>query len=151
MKTIEHRFVEYIPSSDQLEKGVLYISMEYGTAVHKCMCGCGQKVVTPFSPTDWKLTYDGESVSLYPSIGNWNFECQSHYWVKNGRIVIAESWSDFQIEKNRKKDLTIKRKQFDTESKSKIKNDSGALKQTNGFLSKVIRAINEWFSSRLNR
>jgi len=34
-------------------------------------------VVTPLSPTGWSLIFDGETVSLYPSIGNWNFPCRS--------------------------------------------------------------------------
>ena len=44
-------FVKYIP--EKLEKGKLYISMEYATASHLCACGCGEKVVTPISPDFW--------------------------------------------------------------------------------------------------
>jgi hypothetical protein len=50
--TLEHRFVRNAPR--ELEPGVLYISMEYATAVHSCCCGCGERVVTPFTPTDWR-------------------------------------------------------------------------------------------------
>jgi len=82
-----HKFVEYIPMT--LEEGVLYVSMEVGTVIHKCVCGCGREVVTPLSPTDWNLTFDGESISLYPSIGNWNFECKSHYWIQNNKVKWA--------------------------------------------------------------
>ena len=52
---IAHRFVEFIP--DQIEEGILYISIEYCTAIHKCICGCGNEVVTPLSPTDWELEF----------------------------------------------------------------------------------------------
>ncbi|MBK7970270.1 MAG: hypothetical protein IPK08_15745 [Bacteroidetes bacterium] len=69
MKTIQHKFVEFIP--DVIEGGVLYISIEYCTAIHKCACGCGNEVVTPLSPTDWEITFNGKTVSLDPSIGNW--------------------------------------------------------------------------------
>ncbi len=75
---MRHEFVEFIPC--ELEEGVLYISIPYTTAVHNCCCGCGNRVVTPLTPADWKLSYDGEAVWLSPSIGNWNFPCQSHYW-----------------------------------------------------------------------
>jgi hypothetical protein len=34
---LEHRFVQYIP--ERLDSGVLYISMEYATAAHRCCCG----------------------------------------------------------------------------------------------------------------
>ena len=81
-------FVEFAPP--ELKEGVLYVSMIYGSAVHRCCCGCGEKVVTPFSPTDWKLTFDGDSVSLYPSIGNWSFRCRLHYWIERNTI----KWAD---------------------------------------------------------
>ena len=79
-----HEFVEYIP--EKLSDGTIYISTTYGTAVHKCCCGCGNEVVTPLTPTDWKLIFDGETISLHPSIGNWNLDCKSHYWIKNNEI-----------------------------------------------------------------
>lgn len=95
MKTLKHKFVELIPES--LEEDVLYISIEYRTAVHKCVCGCGNEVVTPISPTDWKLIFDGKSISLTPSIGNWNFKCKSHYWIINNKIKHARKWSKWEI------------------------------------------------------
>ena len=110
MKTISHKFVEFIP--DQLEDGVLYISVSYGTAIHKCCCGCQQEVVTPISPTDWELTFNGKTVSLYPSIGNWNFKCRSHYWIRKNRIIWSESWSDSKIKKARDSDKKQKEKYF---------------------------------------
>jgi len=45
-----------------------------------------RKLSQPLGPTDWKLTFDGESVSLYPSVGNWNFPCQSHYWIQENKV-----------------------------------------------------------------
>lgn len=87
---LEHRFVSTIP--DRLEKGVLYISIDYATAVHLCACGCGQEVVTPLSPHDWSLMFDGETVSLCPSVGNWSFQCRSHYWVRRNRVHWEDDW-----------------------------------------------------------
>ncbi|RYG31092.1 MAG: hypothetical protein EOO01_35835 [Chitinophagaceae bacterium] len=102
MKTFQHRFVEFVP--ELLEKGVIYITVEYKSAVHQCACGCGEKVVTPLSPKFWKLTFDGASVSLHPSIGNWSFACRSHYWIKQNQVVWAEDWSEKKVEQNRRKD-----------------------------------------------
>jgi len=48
--TLKHEFVEFIP--EDLEQGTLYISIRYKTGTHLCCCGCGNIVVTPFSPTD---------------------------------------------------------------------------------------------------
>jgi hypothetical protein len=109
--SITHEFVEYIPS--ELEDGTIFISLEYATAVHRCCCGCGNKVVTPLSPTDWKLIFDGETVSLHPSIGNWSFPCQSHYWVRGDKIEWAPTWTRSQIEGGRRADRHAKARHFD--------------------------------------
>jgi len=96
------QFVEAIPES--LEFGILYVSMIYATAIHQCACGCGREVVTPFSPTDWKLYFDGENVTLDPSIGNWSFPCRSHYWIRGGRVRWAGDMSQWAIEEGRAHD-----------------------------------------------
>ncbi len=100
--SISHEFVEYIPPD--LEDGVLYVSIPYATAVHLCACGCGNKVVTPISPAQWQLLYDGKSVSLTPSIGNWQFPCHSHYWIRRDKIKWARRWSDEEITEGRRRD-----------------------------------------------
>ena len=99
---MQHKFVELIP--DTIEDGILYISIKYCTAIHKCVCGCGNEVVTPISPTDWKLTFDGKTISLSPSIGNWNFKCKSHYWIKRNEIIYARKWDKKEIQIGRNKD-----------------------------------------------
>lgn len=113
MKTIQHKFVEFIP--EKKEEGILYISIEYCTAIHKCVCGCGEEVVTPISPTDWELTFYGDSISLYPSIGNWSFNCKSHYWIRRNKIIYAsikqvEKQETIKSKSNKKKILTKKKK-----------------------------------------
>lgn len=103
---LEHQFVHYIP--DRLEPGVIYISMDYATAAHSCCCGCGEQVVTPFTPTDWKFTFDGETVSLSPSVGNWNFACRSHYYIERSRVIEARPWREKEIETGRWMDASAK-------------------------------------------
>lgn len=110
MTTIWHKFVELIP--DQLEDGVLYISIKYCTAIHKCCCGCQEEVVTPLSPTDWQLIFDGKTVSLYPSIGNWSFKCKSHYWIRNNKVIRSGKLSDEKINAGRYQDHLNKMKYF---------------------------------------
>ncbi len=100
--SISHEFVEYIPP--ELVEGVLYVSIPYATAIHLCACGCGNKVVTPISPVEWQFLYDGESVSLTPSIGNWEFPCHSHYWIRHDGIQWARRWSDAEIAEGRSRD-----------------------------------------------
>jgi len=111
-KRLEHRFVHHIPEVG--DPGVIYISMEYATAVHKCCCGCGEEVVTPITPTDWKLTFDGESVSLSPSIGNWNMECQSHYFVQRNKVIDCKQWTRKRIEAGRRKDKARKAEYYES-------------------------------------
>lgn len=103
---LEHAFVEHIP--EKVEPGILYVSMEYGTAAHSCCCGCGEEVVTPFTPTDWKMIFDGETVSLNPSIGNWTLGCRSHYVIKRGRVIEAGPWTDEQVAAKRLRDRKAK-------------------------------------------
>ena|ERR1051326_2064290 len=85
LDTIQHQFVQSIPRP--MVDGILYVSMEFSTVGHKCCCGCGNEVFTRLSPRDWQLSYDGRTISLSPSIGNWNFPCQSHYWIRADRVV----------------------------------------------------------------
>ena len=99
-------FVEYVP--EQLVDGKLYLSIEFATAVHKCCCGCGHQIVTPLSPTDWRLIFDGVSVSLEPSIGNWSLPCRSHYWITNNHVRWAEQWSQAKVDAGRAFDRAAK-------------------------------------------
>lgn len=108
--SINHEFVEYIPA--ELTEGMLYISITYRTAVHRCACGCGNKVVTPISPADWQLLYDGDTVSLSPSIGNWSFPCRSHCWIRLNRIRWSGAWTDERIAAGRARDDQDRKRYF---------------------------------------
>lgn len=99
---IRHEFVDLAPK--MLEEGVLYVSVEYGSAVHKCFCGCGVKVATPFTPTDWRLTFDGDTVSLWPSVGNWDLPCRSHYVIERDIVHWAGDMTREEIEIGRDAD-----------------------------------------------
>ena len=100
--SLSHEFVEFVPAD--LEEGTLYISIPYANAVHLCACGCGIKVVTPISPPEWKLVWDGDTVSLIPSIGNWQFPCRSHYLITRNRVEWARALSDEEIARGRRRD-----------------------------------------------
>lgn len=119
--TLEPQFVEFIP--EKLEDGKIYVSETYATAVHKCCCGCGQKVVTPLSPTGWRLTIDRGKVSLYPSIGSWSFPCRSHYWVKRNEIQWSYDLTQHEINAARRYDAKMKESYFGSE---KLPTDSPA-------------------------
>ena len=101
-KKFELRKVQYMPT--KLEPGILYVAEEFGAAAHLCACGCGAIVRTPLDPTEWSLTETEDGPSLYPSVGNWQEPCQSHYWIERGKVKWAAKWTSGQIDAGRRKE-----------------------------------------------
>ncbi len=138
---IKHKFVTNIPNV--LEDNIIYISIKYNTASHNCFCGCGEEVVTPISPTDWKIIYNGYTISLDPSIGNWSFNCKSHYWIKNSNIIWSRRWSKKEILEGRRKDLLKKEKYYQIQEKQlnieKEKKPVRFFAKIKSLLSKIIK------------
>lgn len=107
-----HEFVTTVP--ERMEEGVLYISIPFSTTMHLCPCGCRTEIANKLSPSRWKLIYDGETVSLSPSIGNRILPCRSHYFIRKNQIIWATSFED--------------EKDFKTSKKRKIKKAQGKRK-----------------------
>jgi hypothetical protein len=107
ISAIRPAYVETFPKV--LEDGVLYISRSFSTACHRCCCGCGTKIVTPLRHTEYRLTEVGGRVSLYPSVGNWNHPCLSHYLILNGLVIQAGAMRQAEIEAGRAHDEAEKR------------------------------------------
>ena len=101
-ETVEFEFVESVPEPP--EEGIVYISTRFATAIHKCCCGCGTEIVTPLSPAGWTLIFNGETISLYPSIGSWALPCRSHYWIRGNQVIWARRFSDREIAAARRGD-----------------------------------------------
>jgi hypothetical protein len=99
---LKPEFVEYIP--DRLVPGTLYISDRYRTCSHLCCCGCGEEVVTPLSPAEWSITRYGERVSLWPSVGNWDYACRSHYVIDKNSVRWARPMNSTQINAVKRRD-----------------------------------------------
>lgn len=110
-KQLRHRFVDTMP--EHIEPGVLYVSIEYATATHRCCCGCGEEVVTPFSPAQWQMIFNGDAVSLHPSVGNWNLPCRSHYVIREGRVIEAPPWTEEEVQAGRRRDKDARTRYFD--------------------------------------
>lgn len=87
--------VHFIPAT--LEHEVLYYSEEFGIATHLCPCGCGHKIQTPIGPSDYSLSVENNGPTLFPSIGNWQKPCRSHYWIRGGEIIWDRPWSEAQV------------------------------------------------------
>lgn len=87
---LEPKYVIEMPPN--LEEGILYVSKEYGVAIHLCACGCKGKAVTPLKGSEgskggWTLT-GKEVVTLRPSIGNWSGERKyhAHYYITDNNV-----------------------------------------------------------------
>lgn len=142
---LEHRFVPNAPR--ELLPGILYVSMDYATVVHSCCCGCGEQVVTPLSPTDWKMTYDGVSVSLTPSIGNWQLPCRSHYVIRQGQIIEADRWSDAQVAAEYRRDKLAKARFYSEPAVHERSFEDGTDNRADGDAPQASRHACNWWSS----
>lgn len=97
-KNYKHLFVDSIPV--KLQDGVLYVCIKHHIVSHLCACGCGHRIDTPLDPDEWSVTYNGETISLWPSVGNYDIPCHSHYYMTNN---IAVPISAGQYKKSKKK------------------------------------------------
>jgi hypothetical protein len=79
----EVKFIEVDTIPKVLEAGVVYVSKRFQVAIHLCCCGCGIETVTPIKDGGWEL--NGSTIT--PSIGNQNFPCRSHYFIRDGKVL----------------------------------------------------------------
>jgi hypothetical protein len=107
ISSLEHIFVDFFPPYEEMKEGILYVSMIGSMMTHKCCCGCGIEVILKLSPIDWSMSFNGKTITITPSIGNWNFECKSHYWIINSKVVWASKWSQKKIDSCRLKESLI--------------------------------------------
>lgn len=100
-------FIDEIP--EILEDGILYVSEECRVALHNYACGCGEEVSTPLVRTEYRLSMEGGEASVWPSIGNHDFACKSHYVIRHGNILWAREMTRAAIEAGRERDRRLKR------------------------------------------
>lgn len=141
-------YVELLPP--ELQDGKLYISKKYGTAVHRCCCGCGTKIVTPLKPTDWRLTEQDGLVTLFPSVGNWNHPCRSHYIIRSNRVLAAGDMTKREIARGRQWNDVAKQAYYRADGSSvdtqgKPVNSSTSTRRQESWLGKIKR----WFDHLL--
>lgn len=143
---LKHRFVYFIP--ERLEEGILYVSIEYTTVSHLCCCGCGQEVSITLGPTDWRLIFDGKTVSLEPSIGSWSLPCQSHYFITSNRIVWARQWSRAEIDAGRRNDAAKKRphRAYDSPAEPAVQTAPNSPKKDNATKRGIWGWLRSWWT-----
>lgn len=99
-------FCDFIP--EVLEEGKVYLAPQHCACLHLCACGCGEEVSTPISKTEFSYSIDNGLISLSPSIGNHDFPCNSHYFIKDGRVRWSYRMDLEEIEAGRTYDRKLK-------------------------------------------
>lgn len=102
-----------------LDKEILYVSKEFEIATHLCPCGCKNKIITPLNPAKWSFTDHKGKPTLFPSIGNWQLPCRSHYWIRKGVIEWSNQWTEKEIQQGRKMEEIKREKYFNSRKKSR--------------------------------
>ncbi len=122
--------VEFMPT--QLEAGVLYVSEKYRTAAHLCACGCGEKVRTQLGNLGWCFIKGRSGPTLYPSIGNWQKPCRSHYFITNGQVLWQDNWTDEEVFEGRRAEEIRRDDYFNRNQESRWSRFENWLKQWKG-------------------
>ena len=85
---IEPVYTETLPDVKEMEERKIYISKEFHTSGHRCLCGCGELTILPFDlvingqDMGWKLIeHESGKISFTPSVGNYQIPCKSHYII----------------------------------------------------------------------
>ena len=99
-------WVEDMPQS--MRSGTLYISIKHRLIEHVCACGCGEEISLPLGKSEWRIAYDGDSISVFPSVGNWRLPCKSHYVIRENKTIWCTRWTEKQILEGRKRDRAEK-------------------------------------------
>jgi hypothetical protein len=81
-------------------------------------------VVTPISPVGWKLIFDGETVTLSPSVGSWDFPCRSHYFIRHDTVVWGADMSREEIEWGRARDRNAPDEHFGNKTSHRQKRNT---------------------------
>lgn len=118
---VEPQFVEFIP--EVLEDGIVYISIPYGALIHLCCCGCGAKVSTPLSPAQWSFTYDGEHISLSPSVGSGALPCNSHYIIARNEVHWSRPLTRSETAASLRRDRVAAVQHFESEPVAPVEED----------------------------
>lgn len=56
--------------------------------------------------------FDGETATLSPSVGSWDFPCRSHYFIRHDTVVWGADMSQKEIESGRDHDRKARDKHF---------------------------------------
>ena len=90
--------------------------------------------------------FNGKTVSLDPSIGNWSFPCQSHYWIRNNRVKWAPKCSRVQIERGRRYDHHAKESYFEIATSETASGTTADAPEAAASKRGLWSAVKSWFA-----
>jgi len=76
------------------------------------------------------MTYDGRTVTLSPSVGNWQKECGSHYIIDQNRVRWARRWSAEEIADGLANDRELKQMYYGEDPAPKAESGGQAGEQS---------------------
>ena len=82
-------FHDLLPEKEDIQQGVIYVSMRGRAIELRCPCGCGGLTELAIRPSHWSVTFDGKRLTLSPSIKASMFPCHSHYHIVDSIAVPA--------------------------------------------------------------
>jgi hypothetical protein len=109
MLKIDTTFIDSLSSISDAKELMLYISLKNKVIFHKCPCGCGKEIYMPLGEDEWELIYNGKT-TLYPSIGNYNLDCETHYYIVEDSVVPVDTHTKILFKKRNKRDKKILKK-----------------------------------------
>jgi len=127
--------VYYLPID--FKPNTLYFSKEFEVAGHLCACGCENKIITPINPVEWALEITRYGPTLYPSIGNWQLPCKSHYWISKGKVEWSYKMTEDEIFAGNKCEEVRREKYYENLQNRRSKS--------------IFRKIKNWLIKLLNR
>lgn len=104
MRSDEMKYLRVDTIPETLEPSVVYVSERFAMAAHLCACGCGVEVPVEIGPGKWSVRFDGDRITMHPSIGNGSHPCKSHYFITNGRVEWAGTYTPEMIASARRRD-----------------------------------------------
>ena len=105
MKLTAYRLVEVTSFPRPLEHGVLYVSARFSVSAHLCACGCAREVILPLNPAQWSVVRHADgTATLEPSVANTGYPCNSHYFIRRGRVEWGRPLTRAETERVRVRD-----------------------------------------------
>lgn len=95
MKRLEYNKVTIYDKTfkSTLTPGELMLGQDKDIIQFLCPCGCGKEIYLTSKEwcdvrgKNWSILEKDGKVTLWPSVNATGFECKSHFWIKDNKVV----------------------------------------------------------------